>query len=312
MTPTSLLLLACAALSSAARLTISIPSSQLLPNPSTLPSSTHAVLLGPPGVRYDAPIRRDNTFVFSDVPDASYLLTLHSRDYFFPPLRVDVTKAADENAQTISAWQTFRGNEWSNKGPSFGTGRGDLEIQVRPVSQKDFYMVRGGFNLLGFFKSPMILMALGSAVLIFGMPYIMENSMLQLEDNECGIYANLLQWILKPKPSSKRCRRRAHSREAKELRAHCRTSTLLAGWLAGLHPLKVVRVLRLVEEARRNDTSRKLKPYHYANARSGTRPEQDTKGSVSIDIHCFFSGMHEYMYSYYDLIHFLCRTLVTV
>ncbi|KAK4505261.1 hypothetical protein PRZ48_003224 [Zasmidium cellare] len=175
LAPKSLLLLAGAALSSAARLVVSIPSSQLLPNPSTLPSSTHAILLGPPGVRYDAPIRRDNTFVFNDIPDASYLLTLQSRDHFFPPLRVDVTKAPEEAAQTISAWQTFRGNEWSNKGPSYGTGKGDLIIAVNPIAQKDFYMVRGGFNLLSFFKNPMILMALGSGVLIFGMPYIMDN-----------------------------------------------------------------------------------------------------------------------------------------
>lgn len=244
MPPISLLLLACAALSSAARLTVSIPASQLLPNPSTLPSSTHAVLLGPPGVRYDAPIRRDNTFVFQDIADASYLLSIYSRDSFFPPLRVDVAKAPDESAQSIAAWQTFRGNEWSNKGPSYGEGKGDLTISVRPGQQKDFYMVRGGFNLLAFFKSPMILMALGSAVLIFGMPYLMENSMLRVEDYALGDDANLsLQWIPKPRLSSKRCRRRVHSWAVRALRISYRTSILLVGWLADQHPLKGLQVV---------------------------------------------------------------------
>lgn len=171
------LLLACAALASAAQLTVAVPPSQLLPNPNTLPPSTHAVLLGPPGVRYDAPIRRDNTFQFPDLPEASYLLTVHSRDYFFAPLRVDVQQPAQaEELQTIEAWQTFRGNEWSNKGPSYGVGKGGLTVQVKAGAPKDFYQQRGGFSLLSFFKSPMILMGLFSVVMIFGMPYLMENS----------------------------------------------------------------------------------------------------------------------------------------
>ncbi|GIZ46309.1 hypothetical protein CKM354_000943800 [Cercospora kikuchii] len=171
----SALVLACAALASAAKLTVSIPPSQLLPNPATLPSSSHAVLLGPPGLRHDAPIRRDNTFLFDDIPDGSYLLTIHSRDHFFPPLRVDVTREVGESSQNISAWATFRGNEWDNKGQSFGTGKDELKIDVKAGAEKQFYQERGGFNILSFLKSPMILMALASLVLVVGMPYLMEN-----------------------------------------------------------------------------------------------------------------------------------------
>ncbi|KXL45451.1 hypothetical protein M433DRAFT_155494 [Acidomyces richmondensis BFW] len=164
-------------LSSAARLTISIPSgSPALPNAGTLPSSTHAVLTGPPGIRYDAPLRRDNTFIFPDLGDASYLLAVYSRDYFFPPLRVDVQQAGDDSSkQSIHVWQTFRGNEWGNKGPLFGSGTGELTISIAPSTRKDFYLPRGGFNLVGFLKNPMILMALVSVVFIFGVPYMMDN-----------------------------------------------------------------------------------------------------------------------------------------
>lgn len=123
------------------------------------------------------PLRRDNTFLFSDLPDASYLLTIHSRDYFFPPLRVDVAPYAggEGGSQNISAWATFRGNEWDNKGQPFGTGRDELRIEVRAGAEKQYYQERGGFNILSFLKSPMILMGLASVVLIFGMPYLMEN-----------------------------------------------------------------------------------------------------------------------------------------
>jgi hypothetical protein len=169
-------LLLTATLATAARLAISIPPSPpLLPNPSTLPSTTHAVLLGPPGIRYDAPIRRDNTFIFPSLDTASYLLQIHSRDHLFPPLRIDVSTAED-GAQSVSAWQTFRGNEWSNQGSHYGTGQGELNIEVRPVGQKEFYAERQGFSLLSFLKSPMILMALVSVVMIFGLPYLMDNS----------------------------------------------------------------------------------------------------------------------------------------
>ncbi|KAF2770879.1 hypothetical protein EJ03DRAFT_56964 [Teratosphaeria nubilosa] len=160
-------------LASAARLTVNILPSQHL-NPSTLPASTHAVLTGPPGVRYNVPLRRDNTFIFTNLVPSSYLLTVHSRDHFFPPLRVDVSQAEGEG-ESIQAWQTYRGNEWSNKGVAYGSGKGELSINVQAGAKKEFYQDRGGFNLLGFLKSPMILMALVSVVFIFGMPYLMEN-----------------------------------------------------------------------------------------------------------------------------------------
>ena len=200
------------AFTTAAQLSVSISASQLL-NPSTLLPSTHAVLLGPPGVRFDAPIRRDNTFLFPPLDDASYLLTIHSRDYFFAPIRVDVTKTdGDASGQTLSAWQTFRGNEWSNKGPQYGSAEDQLTIQVQASGQKDFYLERGGFNLIGFFKSPMILMALVSVVMIFGMPYLMENSAFMI--NAVVVATGELtdiQWIRKRRPSSKRFNQKVQS-----------------------------------------------------------------------------------------------------
>ena len=160
----------------AAHLTLSLAASPQLPNPATLSSTTHAVLLGPAGVSYDVPIRRNSDFVFPELEAASYLLTVHSRDYFFPPLRVDVTKGSEGEGETVAAWQTFRGNEWSNKGPGYGTGKGALNVQITASGQKDYYQPRGGFSFLNFVKSPMILMALVSVVFIFGLPYLMDNS----------------------------------------------------------------------------------------------------------------------------------------
>lgn len=221
----------CTTLVSAAKLTISIPSSPpLLPNPASLPPSTHAVLIGPPGVRYDMPIRKDNTFVFPDLTEASYLLTVHTRDYFFVPLRVDVERVGDGSQQeTINAWQTFRGNEWSNKGPLYGYGKDELSVQIRPSGVKNFYQERGGFNILSFLKSPMILMALVSAVMIFGLPYLMDNSMstnYPMRGTSCDDKLILEQWIRRRRQSLMRCKRKVVSRAAVVRRTSCKTSIL--------------------------------------------------------------------------------------
>ncbi|KAK4967612.1 hypothetical protein LTR28_002426 [Elasticomyces elasticus] len=172
----------------AAHLTISIPASPpVLPNPASLPASTHATLLGPPGVYLDTPLTRRNTFEFSNLTVGSHLLQVYARDYAFSPYRVDVSLAATEDGDTerrgtarieqelIQVWQTFRGNEWSNLGPKIVEGTDSVTVEIGPVGRKEFYIQRGGFNVLGMLKSPMILLGLFSVVLIFGMPYLMEN-----------------------------------------------------------------------------------------------------------------------------------------
>lgn len=175
-------LLCLAPLTEAAKLTVSIPATTtLLPNPAALPPSTHATLLGSSGQHYDARLTRSNTLVFKDLAPGSYLLDIHTRDFYFPPYRVDVSLSeagADEGGaqELIQVWQTFLGNEWSNKGPSYGEQKGELVVTLPPNSKKEYYERREGFNLLGFFKSPMILMGLFSVAMIFGMPYLMENS----------------------------------------------------------------------------------------------------------------------------------------
>lgn len=211
--PSILSLLGAAALASAAKLTVNVPPSPpALPNPATLPASTHAVLIGAPGVKFSAPLRRDNTFVFESIPESSYLLTIHSRDHFFAPYRVDVGHTEGEAAQEIiHVWQTFRGNEWSNKGPYLGSAQGELKVDVRPAALKDFYQARSGFSVMSIFKNPMILMGLVSVVMIFGMPMIMDNSMYSgfSSCHACSMegYANSLQWTRRRRRNSKRCRR---------------------------------------------------------------------------------------------------------
>lgn len=222
-------------LANAANLTFIVPPHPaLLPaGASVLPASTHATLHSA-GPALSAPLRRDGSFVFTDVPAGSYLLSVHARDHAFENLRVDVD--ADEKAR---AWQTFRGNEWSNKGEKRGeAGRdeGKLVAEVRAVAKKEYYQERGGFNVMSFLKNPMILMGVFSLALIVGMPYLMDNS-------KCPLFLILvsggmvadgrllkLQWTRRLAPNSRRCRRRARSRRIR--RTSCRTSIWRLSWPA--------------------------------------------------------------------------------
>lgn len=219
-----------AALASAAKLTISIPPSPpALPNPATLPPSTHAVLIGEPGVKFSAPLRKDNTFVFESLPESSYLLAIHARDHFFLPYRVDVGHAEGGFGQeNVNAWQTFRGNEWSNKGPHLGSAQGELKIDVRPAAVKDFYQPRGGFSVMSIFKNPMILMGLFSVVLIFGMPKLMESSKDTIASTIHARWreylANFRQWTTRRRRNLKKCSR-IRSEAPKVQPTRCKTST---------------------------------------------------------------------------------------
>lgn len=155
LTSLSTALLSLASLTSAAQLTVSIPASPpLLANPATLPPTTHATLLGNSGVYHDARLSRSNTLVFKSIAPGSYLLDIHTRDYHFAPFRVDVTTeqagadgvgAAEEK---VEVWQTFRGNEWDNKGQRLGEGKGDVVVALTPSGRKEYYQKREGCEFL--------------------------------------------------------------------------------------------------------------------------------------------------------------------
>ncbi|KAL5117077.1 hypothetical protein ACEQ8H_005036 [Pleosporales sp. CAS-2024a] len=163
---------------SAARFLLQIPTTGAF-NPSTLPSNTHATLQSS-GDPLDAFLTRSNTFHFANVSQGSYLATVHCRDYVLEPLRIDVrleeaVEGSGEKREVIQAWQTFLGNEWDNKGESRGEGGNGLVIEAKIVGTQHYYQERGAFSPLSFLKNPMILMAVVSMGLMFGMPMLMEN-----------------------------------------------------------------------------------------------------------------------------------------
>lgn len=151
------LLLAGTALAAAAvqqqqtTVTLHIPPTQALPNPRALPPSTHATLTTSSSGAHTAYLTPLNAFVFHNVSEGSYLFDVHCLTHAFPPLRVDVVSVPSGDNQKnppegggralkVSAWETFRGNDWDNKGEAIPATGGSLEIKV--FGGKAFYMER--------------------------------------------------------------------------------------------------------------------------------------------------------------------------
>jgi len=146
-------------------LTISIPSSQHLPNPAALPASTTATLTTLAHT-YSSHLSTSHTFRFRNVSvPGSYLFSVSCATHLFGPLRVDV--AADGG---VEAWRTFRGNEWGNKGEEVavvvGEGGvvGDKVLEVRALGGKAYYMERQGCECSFKFLSRFVLQLLAGCV----------------------------------------------------------------------------------------------------------------------------------------------------
>lgn len=154
----------------------------------SLPASTTATLTTL-GKIHTVPISTHNSFAFRNVTKGSYLLDVHCKTADFTPLRVDVFPiTAGEGAAggllKVEAWRTFRGNEWDDKGEKMGvsgevhphTADGWVTVEgLYWLGGKQYYVQRAGFSPLSLLKNPMILIAGFSMLVVFGMPYLMDN-----------------------------------------------------------------------------------------------------------------------------------------
>jgi Protein of unknown function (DUF2012) len=124
-------------ISSSTPLTVIVPASVSLPNPAILPSSTIGIL-STHSIDYTAPFSNANAFSFRNVSAGSYLFTIHCVTHAFAPLRIDVAGSG-----TVTAWGTFMGNAWENKGEMMVVGGGNV-VEARTQSAKSYYMERAG------------------------------------------------------------------------------------------------------------------------------------------------------------------------
>lgn len=133
-TPAALLGLVASAL--AVDLTLYLPPK---PNPFTLAPSTRATLSALHEY-YTAPLSSVNTFVFRNVSaPGSYLVDVFSPTDAFRPLRVDVSAEGG-----VEAWETYRGNDWANKGEALAVREGSAGVgfELRAMGGKNYFAER--------------------------------------------------------------------------------------------------------------------------------------------------------------------------
>ncbi|KXJ96971.1 hypothetical protein Micbo1qcDRAFT_155707 [Microdochium bolleyi] len=170
---------AAAATTATTSLRIAIPASQHLQNPSSLPPSTHATLTTLGRAVLSAPLNAANQFVFDNVTAGSYLADIHCPLFGFAPLRVDV--GPFEDALKVQVWETYRGNDWENKGeeiPARKVGAGSLRggvYEARLVGRKVYFQERASFSIMSILKNPMILMGIVSLAMFIGVPKLIES-----------------------------------------------------------------------------------------------------------------------------------------
>ncbi|OAA44027.1 hypothetical protein BBO_04383 [Beauveria brongniartii RCEF 3172] len=154
-------LLALAHLAASTTVTLHLPST---PAPGTLSPRTHATLTTL-GRRLSAPLSAAHSFVFRNVSAGSYLADVHCPTDGFAPLRVDVGEEEEEEEEeeaVVQAWETYRGNDWGNKGEALVLKQGSDGTQgfeVRALGRKGYFMERPKLSM----------------VIFIGMPKLVEN-----------------------------------------------------------------------------------------------------------------------------------------
>ncbi|XP_004305837.1 PREDICTED: ER membrane protein complex subunit 7 homolog [Fragaria vesca subsp. vesca] len=93
-----------------------------------------------------------------NVPLGTHLIEVSAIDYFFSPVRVDVSA---RNPGKVQAALT------ENR-------RGLLEFVLEPLKEEQYYEIREPFNIMSIVKSPMGLMVRFMVVVVFLMPKLME------------------------------------------------------------------------------------------------------------------------------------------
>jgi O-acetylhomoserine/O-acetylserine sulfhydrylase len=88
-----------------------------------------------------APLSVRNDFIFHNVTAGSYLVDVHCATYAFVPLRLDVIITEGKDTLSLQAWETYRGNDWDNKGEKLAVLDGDV-LDARVLGAKAYFMER--------------------------------------------------------------------------------------------------------------------------------------------------------------------------
>ncbi|KAJ1913525.1 hypothetical protein IWQ60_009169 [Tieghemiomyces parasiticus] len=136
-----------------------IYANEVLPDLTGLNPSTRILV---DGGAYATWVRQDGQFEL-DVPPGNWLLEVESKDYVFTKYQLVIR---DGDRETVKALPIIPGESWTQE-------QGKVvrhPLQVQAMGKMDFFTPREGFNIIGMFTSPYMLMMGVTVLLMFVMP----------------------------------------------------------------------------------------------------------------------------------------------
>jgi hypothetical protein len=107
--------------------------------------------------------RMDGSFVIYDVPPGIHQLDIHSTNYHFAQVKIQLLEDSMEQPKCL---------EYAYPGSTKQVTKYPLVLY--PYATYQYFEAKKGFNLFSMLKNPMVLMMLFSVVLMVAMPRMME------------------------------------------------------------------------------------------------------------------------------------------
>ncbi|TFY79375.1 hypothetical protein EWM64_g4638 [Hericium alpestre] len=112
-------------------------------------------------------VNRNGNFVIPDVTPGTYLLSVISHDHHFDKLRIDVPS----NAELPKVRPYIAGTPMNPPSPI----KLPYPIRISARQRNTYFVPREGFNVLGMFQNPMMMMMAAAGVMMLATPYLMKS-----------------------------------------------------------------------------------------------------------------------------------------
>lgn len=116
------------------------------------------------GGEYRTFTRIDGSFIFHDVKPGVYLLDVHSVEYYFTQVKINLPKAVDDPIQCVE----FRYPGAPKQAVAY-------PLRLVASSKKQYFEQREQMGIHTLFRNPMMLMLVATGLIVVVMPKLMEN-----------------------------------------------------------------------------------------------------------------------------------------
>lgn len=124
------------------------------------------------GGRRSAFIKEDHTFVASGLPSGSYLIEVTNPDFYYEPVRVDITSKGKIRARKVNNLQPNQVNQLP------------YPLKMKPIQKLNYFQKREEWKISDVLMNPMILMMVLPLLLVTVLPKMMSDPETQKEVQE--------------------------------------------------------------------------------------------------------------------------------